>query len=131
MTAQLALFDSGTQQACFSPISSGKPYKNRRLTPVLSDTPRSRRTDPVTSHEAADAIKASGELGRQQLAVLEALRRWPGSTSLELAGRMGVGRHVTGRRLPDLAPIHARQGDPKKGEYRVINGRRHVQWWPV
>ena len=98
---------------------------------LYTDTPRSRATDPVTSHEAAEAIKTSGELGRQQREVLKALRRWPGSTSLELAGRMGVERQVTGRRLPELSPVHARQGDPRKGEYRVIEGRRHVQWWPT
>jgi len=100
---------------------------------LVTDTPRARNTDPITSHEAADAIEASGELNRQQRDVLIALCRWPGSTSLELAGRMGVGRQVTGRRLPELAkaePALARQGDPKKGEFRRINGRRHLQWWP-
>lgn len=98
---------------------------------LLADTPRARGTDPITSHEAAEALKASGELGRQQREVLAALQRWPGSTSLELAGRMGVSRQVTGRRLPELAPVYVRQGDPARGEYRLINGRRHVQWWPV
>ena len=126
MTAQLALFDTGTQQAGFSPISSGNPYKNRRLTPVLSDTPRSRRTDPITSHEAADAIKASGELGRQQLSVLAAVKRWPGLTSLELGARMDINRWAVARRLPKLEPVHVHKGEP-----RLVNGRRHVTWWPA
>ena len=98
---------------------------------LFADLPRSRRNDPETSHEAAEAIKASGELCRQQAEVLAALRRWPGSTSIELAGRMGVGRHLTARRLPELDGVWARKGDPGKGEYRVANGRRHVQWFPT
>lgn len=93
---------------------------------VLTDTPRSRVTDPVTSHEAADAIKASGELGRQQIAVLEAVRRWPGLTSLELGARLDIDRWAVARRLPELEPVHVRKGDP-----RTINSRRHVTWWPV
>ena len=117
MTAQLSLWSDQVRAPRFS-----RP---------VTDTPRARRTDPVTSHEAADAIKASGELNRQQQDVLAALRRWPGSTSLELAGRMQVSRQVTGRRLPELAPIYVRQGNPSAGEFRVVNGRRHLCWFPV
>ncbi len=93
---------------------------------LYTDTPRSRATDPVTSHEAAEAIKASGELGRQQTAVLEAVRRWPGLTSLQLSTRMQLDRWAIGRRLPELEPTYVRKGEPT-----VMNGRRHVTWWPV
>lgn len=98
---------------------------------LVTDTPRARRTDPVTSHEAAEAIKASGELGRQQQEVLAALRRWPGLTSLELAARMQRDRWTVARRLPELTPIYARRGEVERGEFRIVNGRRHVCWWPV
>jgi hypothetical protein len=98
---------------------------------LLTATPRARRTDIATSHEAAEAIKASGELGRQQLEVLAALRRWPGLTSLELAARMQRDRWMVARRLPELVPIYARRGDPEAGECRVVNGRRHVLWWAI
>ena len=93
--------------------------------PVMVDTPRARNTDPETSHEAAEAIKASGELGRQQLAVLEAVRRWPGLTSLELGARMKLDRWAVARRLPELEGVYVR-----KGEAKTVNGRRHVTWWP-
>lgn len=98
----------------------------RRQPTLLSDTPRARARDPVTSHEAAEAIKSSGELGRQQLEVLAAVRRWPGLTSLELGARMEINRWAVARRLPELEPMHVRKGEP-----RVVNGRRHVTWWPA
>lgn len=94
---------------------------------VLTDTPRARRSDPVTSHEAADAIKASGALGEQQQIVLAAVQRWPGLTSLELAARMQRDRWMVARRLPELSPVHVRKGE----EFRTVNGRRHCTWWPV
>lgn len=100
----------------------------RQPAPALfADTPRARRTDPVTSHEAADRIKASGELGRQQMEVLAAVRRWPGLSSLELAERMGRDRYMVAKRLPELEPVHVHKGD----EFRTVNGRRHSTWWPT
>lgn len=97
----------------------------------LVDRPRASRTDPVTSHEAARAIAASGELGRQQREVLAAVKRWPGLTSLELAERMGVDRALTGRRLPELAAEDSGPPLVKRGEPRKVAGRRHVTWFPA
>lgn len=93
---------------------------------LYADLPRARRSDPETSHEAAEAILKTGELGRQQLAVLAAVKRWPGLTSLELGARMEINRWAVARRLPELEPVHVRKGEP-----RVVNGRRHVTWWPA
>jgi hypothetical protein len=87
--------------------------------------PRARSTDPSTSHEAAEQMLASGAIGRQAQAVLEAVQRWPGLTSLELGARMDIDRWAVARRLPELEPAHVRRGEP-----RTINGRRHVTWWP-
>lgn len=112
MTSQLSLWGDPTPR----PPRSGP----------IADTPRARAKDPVTSHEAADAIKASGELGRQQRDVLDAVHRWPGLTSLELGARMNINRWAVARRLPELEPVHVFKGEP-----RVVNGRRHVTWWPV
>lgn len=92
----------------------------------LADTPRARRDDPITSHEAAEALRASGALGRQQLEVLAAVRRWPGLTSLELGARMEINRWAVARRLPELEPVYVHKGEP-----RVVNGRRHVTWYPA
>lgn len=88
-----------------------------------------RRSDPGTSHEAAAEHVASGNNAAQRLAVLQWVRFAPGRTSDELAHLMGVSRHVTGRRLPDLE----RQGLVRRGEPRVskVGGRRGLTWWPV
>lgn len=94
---------------------------------LIADLPRSRSTDPDTSHEAADAIRASGDLGRQQREVLEAVRRWPGLTSLELGARTTLDRWATARRLPELEAA----GKIRRGEARVVNGRRHLTWHPA
>ena len=111
-----------TEQLSWIPLAT--TWQSSGTGPII-DTPRARNTDPETSHEAADAIKASGELGRQQMAVLAAVRRWPGLTSLELGARMKLDRWAVARRLPELEGVHVR-----KGEAKTVNGRRHVTWWP-
>lgn len=44
---------------------------------------------------------------------------------------MQVDRWRVARRLPELVPAHVRQGEVERGEFRVINGRRHLTWWPT
>lgn len=90
------------------------------------DVPRARNTDPETSHEAAAAIAASGDLGRQQAVVLEAVKRWPGLTSLELASRLRLDRYQVARRLPELE----RAGQVSKGPARRVGKRSGVTWVP-
>ena len=63
---------------------------------------RARATDPASSHRAAMAITLSGKAGRQQAEILEALKRYDGSTSRELAELSGLSLHVIGRRMPEL-----------------------------
>lgn len=94
---------------------------------VPSAIPRARRTDPATSHEAAAAMLASGAIGRQAQDVLDAVRRWPGLTSLELGARMEIDRWAVARRLPELEGA----GHVRRGEARQVNGRRHLTWWPT
>lgn len=105
------------------------PRTDSRAAGLLSDTPRARATDPQTSHEAAEAIKASGELGRQQAAVLALVRRFPGRTSIELAAlsERRFDRYQVARRLPELAPVYVRRSDAVV----EINGRRHHTWFPT
>ncbi len=64
--------------------------------------PIARNDDPITSHLAANAITHSGKRAAQKLQVLEGLKAHPRSTSAELASFLGLSRHITGRRLPDL-----------------------------
>jgi len=86
-----------------------------------------RRTDPVTSYEAARKMVDFGRLGTQRRAVLDALRQCNGVTSAELAETMGVSRYLTARRLPDLA----KGGRVARGPTRVcrVAGTRAVTWW--
>lgn len=95
--------------------------------PLMTLRPRARRTDPSTSHEAAAAMLASGAIGRQAQDVLDAVRRWPGLTSLELGARMEIDRWAVARRLPELEGA----GHVRRGEARQVNGRRHMTWWPA
>jgi hypothetical protein len=76
-----------------------------------TDTPRARRSDPETSHLAAERIRP--KLRKQQQAVLDALARWPGSTAVELAKVSGLDRYLVSRRLPELTPIWVRRGRPR------------------
>ena len=90
--------------------------------------PLARRTDPASSHEAAAQVTASGVRDSQCAAVLDALRRHPGSTSLELATASGLDRYVVARRLPELE----RDGRAVRGELRLCRAsggqRRAVTW---
>lgn len=87
---------------------------------ALDFTPRSRTTDPLSSHAAADRMERSGAIGRQCAQVLAAIRATPGLTSGELSARHGIDRHVCGRRCPDLE----RRGLVRRIEW----GAREVRW---
>lgn len=104
----------------------------------LTDTPRARRTDPATSHQAADRIKDSGALGAQQHAVLALVRAYPGCTSAEIAMHYAISRGdgpgawredrpMTARRLPELSPVHVRKGEPREC---TLTGSQCLTWWP-
>ena len=64
---------------------------------LFTDTPRSRRDDPATSHLAAD--RAKDFAGAHQRILKDAVREFPGSTYLELAQLTGLERHAVARRL--------------------------------
>jgi DNA-binding MarR family transcriptional regulator len=91
------------------------------------EAPRARRTDPETSHEAAQAVLGSGQVKVQQAIVLEAVLRWPGLTSLELAARLRLDRYQVARRLPELE----RAGLVAKGPARRVGLRYGVTWLPA
>ena len=97
---------------------------------LLAATPASRNTDPNSSHLAADDITQSGVRARQQRMVLNAVRRWPGLTSRELAARMNICRYVTGRRLSELSPVFVTRPE-KATRACTVTGRLAVDWWPT
>lgn len=113
---------------------------------ALVDVPRARIRDPATSHAAAKRVKDSGHLNRQQLEVLALLRRYPGSTAVELAriarpDEWRTYRYVVSRRLPELASGFAivkgvkvpRAAFARRGRPRVcaVSGSPQTTWYPV
>lgn len=97
--------------------------KREKLEPTV-DFVLARRTDPMSSHRAAQAIVKSGARKRQADAVLEALRSFDGSTTRELAELAGLDRYMVGRRMPELA----REGRVKRVEF--FDGR-DCRWYVV
>ena len=69
---------------------------------TLWDRPAYRKTDPVTSRIASDRVTRSGTRQTQANAVLDAVRRFPGSTAVELSKAAGIERYAVSRRLPEL-----------------------------
>jgi len=94
---------------------------------TLFDQPLSRRTDSVTSFDAARRLKRSGRWQSQKRAVFEALRQNNGSTSAELAKAMGGDRYIPSRRLRELE----REGLIREGQIRKcqVVGSRCLTWW--
>ena len=85
------------------------------------DPPRARRTDPLSSHRAADAI--TPHLSKQRREVWEALRRHPSRTTKSLAAVAGLDRHMVGRRMKELET----HGYAK----RIERDRRDDLWFPL
>lgn len=89
------------------PIASPAPPANRTVA-------RARASDPQSSHEAAETIESSGTANIQRQQVIDAVWKWPGRTSKELAALDGtLDRYQFGRRLPEaeeLGEIHRRDG---------------------
>ena len=92
------------------------------------ETPAARSGDPPTSHEAAEHVTASGARQRHLAIVIDAVRRHPGRTSMELAPLCGLERHEVARRTADAETT----GAIRKGSVRrQANGRSAVTWWPA
>lgn len=93
------------------------------------ETPAARRTDPESSHLAAEHVTRSGKRGLQQAQATAAVRSFPGCTSFELALKTDIDRYTLARRLPECVTA----GTVRKGEQRTcsITGRQALTWWPV
>jgi len=91
-------------------------------------TPAARRTDPDTSHEADEAVTRSGRRHTQREKVADALTRWPGRTTAELAEKMGTDRYMVARRMSECETA----GDALRGQKRRCNstGKTAETWWP-
>ncbi len=102
----------------------------RHIGPVA--TPASRRHDPESSRQAEAEHTQTGRRADQQRQAAEAVRRWPGRTSSELARLSGIDRHALGRRLPEIEAGEGPGEILRAGERRdPETGRKGVRWWPV
>jgi hypothetical protein len=92
-------------------------------------TARARTADPETSHEAAAQVEASGVANDQRSRCLTEVRRLPGQTCGEIASHIGLDRHATGKRLPELRDA----GLVKNGGTRICleQGSRQMVWEPT
>lgn len=95
----------------------------------LVETPIARSSDPESSHRAANEITASGRRQQQIAMVIDMVRKFPGMTSMELAGMTGEDRYVLARRLPEAVTA----GAIAKGQQRPcsVTGKLALTWWPV
>lgn len=95
----------------------------------LVDTPIARATDPESSHRAAAEITASGRRQQQIAMVINMVRKFPGMTSMELAGMTGEDRYVIARRLPEAVTA----GAVVKGIQRPcsVTGKLALTWYVV
>lgn len=90
-----------------------------------------RQGDPISSHQAAHEVVRSGLAEHQAGEVLEALCRFPWTTSRELAEYSGLDRYMAGRRLPELKEAGlVDRDDGMKRKCRVA-GRIACTWWPT
>jgi len=96
---------------------------NRRSYPIA------RRTDPLSSDDAAREMERTGRRASQSEALLEMVKRHPRRTSLELSRLSRLDRYIVSRRLPELE----RRGLIRRGLIRdcTVNGRPMLTWEPV
>lgn len=97
---------------------------------TLDEIPAARKTDPLSSHEAAERVTASGKRQKQADVFLAVVQNHPGLTSAEIAKVAGYDRYAPARRLPELQ----RLGLITQGLQRACSADpRHgiaVTWWP-
>ena len=98
-------------------------------------SPRSRNTDPASSHEAATRQK-QGRADSDGMAVLACVKTMPGATSAELSQFYGLDRHMTARRLPDLKErglvfYHTTPDGKAITRTCQVRGTKAVAWWPT
>jgi hypothetical protein len=90
-----------------------------------------RRTDPYSSHAAAEQMNRTGAAIEQRSIVLRLIHAHPGLTSLELSRQCDcpLDRYQIARRTTELA----RAGEIYPGAVRLDTETRRpsVTWWPA
>lgn len=95
--------------------------------------PRARISDARSSHEAAAEMERTGRAKAQAERVLAAVRRYPGSTSAELAKSAHIERYAVGRRLSELVKQGAVVCVAITDDTMpcAVSGKRVVRWRPA
>ena len=88
--------------------------------------PAARSSDPISSHEAAEAITDSGKRQTQAMLVYLAVLATPNHTSAELAKMHGFNRHMVARRTADLE--HSDKIEKSGMRKCEVNGGKAVTW---
>lgn len=98
------------------------------LSDIITDIPRSRSSDPETSHLAEKHMKESGAVNAQCRYALNTVRAMPGKTAREY-GDTSYNEGIFHRRLVELE----RKGLVRRGEPRKcrISGRQAHTWYPT
>lgn len=95
-----------------------------------------RRTDPISSHDAALARVALGQLGRLQREAARLVEKFPGSTYRQLFERhlADCRRRRRGPLFPDPPSLMRRLCEVATHRGTIhcpISGRMVSQWWPA
>ena len=85
-----------------------------------------RTTDSITSHLAGYEIEATGKAVAQRRLAYQAVKEYPGQTSMELAYITNMSRYMLARRLPELDGLI--QGDDRYKRKCKVTGRLSVIW---
>ncbi len=93
---------------------------------MMDTRPLRHRLDPLTSHEAAERVVASGVAATHRARVLVVLERHPGATAGEMAMWSGLDAVEVRRRLTDAK----REGQAVPGRARrcSVEGTRQREW---
>lgn len=92
--------------------------------------PRARCEDARSSHDAAAEVERTGIAARQAEQVLAAVRRWPNSSSHELAKVARLDRYAVARRLSELAAtgLVVRRDPGPEAVPCAVSGKRVCRW---
>ncbi|NLG43924.1 MAG: winged helix-turn-helix domain-containing protein [Phycisphaerae bacterium] len=88
-----------------------------------------RRNDPITSHQAAEEVEASGRAASQRQTCLLEVWKKPGQTAAEIAAATGLERHVPSRRLPELRKARLVKSGPVRR--CTVTGNPSMTWLPM
>jgi CRP-like cAMP-binding protein len=92
----------------------------------MIDLPLFRRSDPISSHEAARKLSKSGKLGTHKRIIFDAIKLWPGETSAFIAEAVDIEPYTVRKRTADL-----RKSGMVRDNRDTLTKGDELRWWPV